>query len=177
MAAVHYEFSMTKKIKKARTKLIIGWREWCGLPELGLPGIVAKIDTGAKTSSLHAFKIRHFEKDGESWVRFIVHPAQRRRQPEITCEAKVIDERTITSSNGASEQRIVISTTMILGQQKFETELTLSNRDEMGFRMLVGRQSLSRRFMVDPSLSFAAGDYDDKDQALFSAKPLNAAAN
>lgn len=152
---------MTVRRVQTKAKLIIGWREWCGLPELGLPGITAKIDTGAKTSSLHAFKIKTFSRKGESWVRFVVHPLQRHRYPEIRCEARVVDERSVTSSNGCSEKRIVISTTMHLGLHNFATELTLSNRDEMGFRMLIGRQSLVKRFVVDPGLSLTLGDYDE----------------
>lgn len=146
-----------------KSKLIIGWREWCCLPDLGIAGINAKIDTGAKTSSLHAYKILPFSKDGELWVKFRVHPVQRHRQPEIQCQAKVEDQRDITSSNGTTETRYVIKTTMTLGAHTFATEITLSNRDEMGYRMLIGRQSLSQRFVVDPSLSYTTGDYDEKD--------------
>lgn len=147
---------------KYKAKLIIGWYEWCRFPDLNLPGITAKIDTGAKTSSLHAFKIRPFTRDGEKWVRFIVHPLQRRRHPEIKCEARVVDERPVTSSNGTTENRIVISTTLVMGGRSFKTELTLSNRDEMGFRLLIGRKSLVRRFIVDPSLKLTLGSFDEK---------------
>ena len=146
-----------------RSKMIIGWREWCSLPDLELPGIAAKIDTGAKTSSLHAFEIERFEKHGEQWVRFFIHPLKRHRRPEIKCQAKLADERTVTSSNGTTEHRYVINTTMILGSYTFATELTLTNRDEMGFRMLIGRQSLQKRFVVDPSLSYTLGDFDEHD--------------
>ncbi len=146
-----------------KSKLIIGWHEWCALPDLQLPGINAKIDTGAKTSSLHAYKIKPFSQNGETWVKFRVHPVQRRRYPEIECEAQVVDQRVVTSSNGTKETRYVIKTTLILGAHKFLTEITLSNRDEMGYRMLIGRQSLSQRFVVDPSLSHTTGDYDEKD--------------
>jgi len=152
---------MTQKLIKS--KLIIGWREWCSLPDLGLPGIAAKIDTGAKTSSLHAFKIRPFTRKGEQWVRFVVHPLQRRRQPEIRCEGKVVDERPVTSSNGTSEHRIVIRTDIVLGPYRFPTELTLTNRDDMGFRMLIGRKSLVKRYVVDPSVSLTLGEYDALD--------------
>jgi len=154
---------MTIGSLQKKSKLIIGWREWCSLPELELPGINAKIDTGAKTSSLHAYKIKPFTRDGESWVKFLVHPVQRHRNPEIECEAQVVDQRAVTSSNGTTENRYVISTTLILGAHCFKTEITLSNRDEMGFRMLIGRQSLAQRFVVDPSLSHTIGDYDEKD--------------
>jgi len=155
------EKPMIKKSQKNRSKLIIGWREWCALPELGLPGVAAKIDTGAKTSSLHAFKIKTFQRDGQLWARFNIHPIQRHRRPEIHCEARVIDKRIVTSSNGRGEPRLVIGTKMVLGPYRFATEITLSNRDEMGFRMLIGRKALARRFVVDPSLSMTLGENDE----------------
>lgn len=158
--------------KAARTpkipKSIIGWREWCAMPELALPGVLAKIDTGAKTSSLHAFDIRPGSR-GEDWLEFSVHPVQRRGKPVIRCEARCIDVRKVTSSNGRSEERPVIETVLELGPQRFRTEITLSNRDEMGFRMLIGRQSLTRRFIVDPSLSYGCGDRDERE--LYPLKP------
>lgn len=141
-------------------KAIIGWREWCALPDLALPGVLAKIDTGAKTSSLHAFDIRPGTR-GEDWLAFSVHPVQRRRKPVVHCEARCVDIRAITSSNGKSEERPVIETTLVLGPWTFVSEITLTNRDEMGFRMLIGRQSLNRRFVVDPSLSYCCGDRDE----------------
>jgi hypothetical protein len=153
---------MKKHPLKIKSKLIIGWREWCSLPELGLPGIAAKIDTGAKTSSLHAFNIETFSRDNKAWLRFCIHPIQRHRYPEIQCEAKMSDQRLVTSSNGAVENRFVINTTLTLGAFSFTTDVTLTNRDEMGFRMLIGRQSLSQRFVVDPCLSYTTGDYDEE---------------
>jgi len=149
---------------------IIGWREWCALPDLQLPGVLAKIDTGAKTSSLHAFNIRTSTR-GKDWLSFSIHPVQRRRNPEIRCEALCVDLRTVTSSNGKSEERPVIETVIQIGAQRFSTEITLTNRDEMGFRMLIGRQSLSRRFVVDPSLSYACGDRKEADLYAFSSAP------
>lgn len=146
---------------KFASKTIIGRREWCEFPDLGLPGVLAKVDTGAKTSTLHAFRIRPFQRDGEQWVSFAVHPVRRRRRPEIHTEARVVDERKVTSSNGETERRLVIATTMVLGSHRFMSELTLTNRDEMGYRMLLGRQSLARRFVVDPVLSLALGDRDE----------------
>lgn len=133
------------------------------MPELGLPGIAAKIDTGARTSSLHAFKIKTFQRNGELWARFAVHPVQRHRLPEIRCEAKVVDERSVTSSNGCAEQRLVIGTELVLGPHRFATELTLTNRDEMGFRMLIGRKALAKRFVVDPGLSMTLGERDEHE--------------
>ncbi|WOJ95477.1 RimK/LysX family protein [Congregibacter brevis] len=138
-------------------KAIIGWREWCALPDLALPGILAKVDTGAKTSSLHAFDVRQSDR-GEGWIDFSVHPVQRRKTPVIQCTAQCVDYRSVTSSNGKSEKRPVIQTTLEIGFRRFVTEITLTNRDDMGFRMLLGRQSLNKRFLVDPSLSYCCGD-------------------
>ena len=149
---------MAKKTPSAQARMIIGWREWCALPDLGLPGILAKIDTGARTSALHAFHIKRFTQDDTEWVSFAIHPLQRKRHPEILCQARLVDERVITSSNGKSEKRPVISTTLSLGCHQFDTEITLTNRDEMGCRMLVGRQSLKKRFLVDSALSYTLGD-------------------
>jgi ribosomal protein S6--L-glutamate ligase len=143
-------------------KAIIGWREWCELPDLKLPGVLAKIDTGAKTSSLHAFDIRESER-GEGWLCFSVHPVQRRRRPVIDCEARCVDVRAVTSSNGKSEERPVIETTLVIGGRAFRSEITLTNRDEMGFRMLIGRQSLNKRFLVDPALSYCCGDREEAE--------------
>lgn len=154
-----------------KSKLIIGWREWCSLPELGLPGVAAKIDTGAKTSSLHAFNIERFSRDGENWLRFRIHPIQRHRHPEILCEAKIKELRPVTSSNGAVENRYVIETALNLGPYNFTTEITLTNRDEMGFRMLIGRQFLSKHFVVDPSLSFTVGNHDE--ESLYPTLSIN----
>ena len=143
-------------------KAIIGWREWCALPELALPGVLAKIDTGAKTSSLHAFDIKRSDR-GVDWLEFYVHPVQRRRRPVVRCEALCVDVRGVTSSNGKTEERPVIETLIEMGPQRFRTQITLTNRDEMGFRMLIGRQSLTRRFIVDPSLSYGCGDRDESE--------------
>jgi ribosomal protein S6--L-glutamate ligase len=143
-------------------KAIIGWREWCALPDLELPGVLAKIDTGAKTSAIHAFDIRSSER-GDDWLSFFIHPVQRRRRPVIKCEARCVDYRAITSSNGKTEERPVIQTTLVLAGRSFLTEITLTNRDEMGFRMLIGRQSLHRRFIVDPALSFCCGQYEESE--------------
>ena len=143
-----------KKPSSKKVKKRIGWREWVRLPDLNVGRIKAKIDTGARTSVLHAFKIAPFTKDGASYVRFVVHPLQRLRKPEITCVALVIDHRNVTDSGGRVELRYVIRTSLKLGKSRWPIELTLTNRDQMGFRMLIGRQALRRRYVVDTGRSF-----------------------
>lgn len=143
-------------------KVIIGWQEWCALPDLGLPGVLAKIDTGAKTSALHAVDIKP-SKEMEGWLDFKVQPVRRRRRPAIACSARCIETRAVTSSNGETEQRPVVEVQLSLGGHTFLTEVTLTNRDDMGLRMLIGRQSLKRRFIVDPSLSCCCGTEDEAD--------------
>ena len=141
-------------VRPRKEKAVIGWREWVALPELGVDRVKAKIDTGARTSAIHAFEIRPFDRDGKRCVRFALHPVQHRREPVIYCEAPVVDERTVTSSNGKQEHRYVIETTLKLGDASWSIEMTLTNRDEMGFRMLLGRAAVRRRFIVDPGSSF-----------------------
>lgn len=137
-----------------RPKAIIGWREWVGLPDLDVLSIKAKVDTGARTSALHAHNlIEEMRADGP-WALFIVHPLQRRRMPAIACSARIVDRRRVLSSNGQAERRPVIHSRLLLDGAVFEIEITLTNRDQMGFRMLLGRQALRRRFLVDPALSY-----------------------
>jgi hypothetical protein len=143
----------TPSARKNIAKKVIGWREWIRLPDLYPGRIKAKIDTGARTSCLHAFKITPFTKDGAPYVRFLLHPLQRERTPEVSCVALVIDYRAVTDSGGRREQRYVIRTSLKLGTRRWPIELTLTNRDQMGFRMLIGRQAL-RRYMVDIGKSF-----------------------
>lgn len=140
-----------------RNKLMIGWEEWCSLPELGLPAIKAKIDTGAKTSALHAFDIKPFEKDGLQLVSFSVFPLQRNKDVYKTCAAEVIDERMIMNSGGHKELRYVIKTPLILGDQQWDIEITLSNRDPLTFRMLLGREALNGHVIIDPMKSMRQG--------------------
>ncbi|NVJ97979.1 MAG: ATP-dependent zinc protease [Alphaproteobacteria bacterium] len=141
-----------------RSKLIIGWREWAGLPDLGVEHIKAKVDTGAKTSAIHAYKVKKFMQDGAPWAEFRLHPVQKRKRPEILCRAPIVDERAVRSSSGHEEVRFVVSTTLRLGPFDRKIELTLTNRDDMGFRMLIGRQALMKQFIVDSGLSYALGE-------------------
>ena len=137
-----------------KKKKIVGWREWVKLPDMKVLKIKAKLDTGARTSALHAFRVTPFTKDGAAYVLFYIHPLQRRSKPETKCVALVIDYRTITDSGGKREERPVIRTVLKIGKSRYPIELTLTNRDQMGFRMLLGRQALRRRYLVDPSRSF-----------------------
>jgi hypothetical protein len=144
-----------KKKKKSSACPVIGWREWVGLPDFGVDKIKVKVDTGARTSALHAHRITKFTKDNATYVRFFVHPTQRKKKPEIECTALVVDEREVKNSGGKATKRFVIRTQIKVGDATWPIELTLTNRDEMGFRMLLGRQAVRRRFLVDPGRSYA----------------------
>lgn len=139
---------------------IIGWREWITLTEFGLPPIKAKIDTGARTSALHTFFVDSFKKGGQQWVRFGLHPDQHSTEFTVECEALVKDRRWVTDSGGHRQRRFVIDTQMSLGQVLFTAEMTLTKRDNMKFRMLLGRTAINDRFVVDPSLSYRQGGHD-----------------
>ena len=135
-------------------RLTVGWREWVGLPDLGVASIKAKIDTGARTSALHVTNLIRFERDGRSWVRFTVHPVQRADRPAVTAEAALLERRPVRSSSGHTEDRLVITTGLRVGSETWPIELTLARRDEMGFRMLIGRTALRRRAVIDPGRSY-----------------------
>lgn len=139
-------------------KLIVGSQEWCSLPDLNIPAIKARVDSGAKTSSIHAFNIQPFKRDSQPWVSFEVHPIQNDRKTSIRCEAPIIDRRHVKSSSGSSEKRFVIMSTLVLGGNTWKIELTLNNRDSMGYRMLLGREAMKDRMLVDPASSYALGD-------------------
>ena len=146
---------MAKKVQKNLT--ILGWREWVVLPDLKVRKIKAKIDTGARTSSLQAFDLRKFRRGRQTWVSFSIHPLQRNTKKEIPVKARVVEERRVKSSNGEWTLRPVIRTTLAIEDRQWPIELTLINRDEMGFRMLLGREATRGRFVVDPGRSFLTG--------------------
>ena len=135
-------------------KQVIGWREWVALPELGVNRIKAKIDTGARTSAIHAFDIEVCKKGSQEWVQFTIHPYQKNDTEIQMCTCPVRDIRVITNSGGLQERRVVIETQLSIGCQSWPIEVTLTNRDQMGFRMLLGRTAIKGRFLIDPGKSF-----------------------
>lgn len=135
-------------------KGVLGWREWVALPDFGVGAIKAKVDTGARTSALHAYQVDEFEECGVRMVRFALHPYQRRNDVEIACVAAVADERWVSDSGGHRERRLVIVTTVQVGEVRRAIEITLANRDSMGFRMLLGRSALQGRYLVDADGSY-----------------------
>ncbi|MGD1897073.1 MAG: ATP-dependent zinc protease [Phormidesmis sp.] len=138
-----------------RTDLpLIGWRERLALPELSVTSVKAKIDTGARSSALHAFDIELFKRADVDFVRFKVHPAQRHKKKTVTVEAQLLEMRSIRSSSGQAEMRPVIETLVATNSLQWPIELTLTNRDMMGFRMLLGRQAVRQRFLVDSGQSY-----------------------
>jgi ribosomal protein S6--L-glutamate ligase len=138
-------------------KIILGSEEWCSLPELGIPSIKARVDSGAKTSALHAINIAPFKKEGQNWVKFDINPIQNNVKTIIHCEAPLVDKRVVKSSSGFREQRYVIQTSLDIGNSKWVIEMTLTNRDSMGFRMLLGREAMSGRVLVDPEQQYLLG--------------------
>jgi len=138
-------------------KMRVGWREWVAFPDLGMDRVKAKVDTGARSSALHAFDVEQFERDGARWVRFRVHPRQRDDEHEVRCEAPLVDEREVKSSTGRVTLRPVVLTDLEWMGERWEIELTLVRRDQMGFRCLIGRQAMRKRWIVDPATSFVGG--------------------
>lgn len=136
---------------------MLGWREWIGFPELVIAQIKAKVDTGARTSCLHAFRLEPFEKDGAPWLRFDIHPSQTDNEAVLQCEAPVLDQRIVRDSGGHEELRYVLETTMTIGGFSKSIEVTLTDRDTMKFRVLLGRTALQGSFTVDPSRSYLVG--------------------
>lgn len=141
---------------KEISRTVIGWREWIALPSLAIERVKAKIDTGARTSSLHAYDIQEFSRANRKYVRFIVHPQQRNQKISIPCETRMLEKRRVKDSGGKVTVRPVILTHINLGGKIWEIELTLTNRSEMGFRMLLGRQALKQNFLINPGKSYLA---------------------
>ncbi|WP_149085419.1 MULTISPECIES: ATP-dependent zinc protease family protein [Microbacterium] len=143
--------------RSTHSNTLTGWREWVSLPDLGVDWIKAKIDTGARTSSLHAFDIQEFTRDDEAWVRFRVKPWQDSQEDAVVVESPVHDRRAVRSSSGHAQERFVVQLMIRLVDREVLAEVTLSNRDEMGFRMLIGREALRQGYVVDPARSFLGG--------------------
>lgn len=135
----------------------LGWREWIALPEQGVPWIKTKVDTGARTSSIHAFGLEAFDRNDTPWVRFEIHPWQRSTSDAVTAELPVHDRRLVRPSSGEEEERYVVLMPITVAGLTVPAEITLSQRDAMGFRMLLGRQAMRRRFLVDPGRSYLGG--------------------
>jgi len=150
-------------------QIVFGWEEWVALPDLGLVAIKAKVDTGAKTSSLHAFAIESYGREGNRRVRFGVHPIPERPDIELFCSAPLIDQRTVVSSNGESELRYVIATSIKVGGETWPIEVSLTNRESMQYRMLVGREALTGTIIVNPNESCVQGELSD---SLYEEFPL-----
>ena len=153
-------------------KLVIGKEEWCALPSLHLPAIKAKIDSGARTSALHADNIHIYTARGEKMVRFDVHPIQKDRRITVHCRAPLVEERDVKSSSGHTERRPVIETPIRIGSVTQNIQLTLTNRDSMGYRMLLGREAMQGRMLIDPEKSFLQGRYSDAEARHFYREDL-----
>lgn len=136
---------------------LAGWREWVSLPGLGVPWVKAKLDTGARSSAIHVFDLEETERDGERWARFSIHPWQKSDEDAVDAECPVLDTREVRSSSGHSEERLVVAMDLTLMGRTVPVEVTLANRDEMGFRMLVGREALRQGYAVDPGASYLGG--------------------
>lgn len=136
---------------------VLGWREWLSFPELGIPKVKAKVDTGARTSCLHAFFVEPFDRAGDAWVRFGIHPEQGDTDLEIICEAPIKDQRSVRDSGGHEEFRYVIETLVAIGGSQHRVEVTLTDRDTMKFRALLGRTAIRGKYVVDSGRSFLQG--------------------
>ncbi|MDX1632793.1 MAG: RimK/LysX family protein [Thermoanaerobaculia bacterium] len=146
--------------ENAPSRPVLGWREWTALPELGVSRIKVKVDTGARSSALHAFAIRREEVNGETWLRFKIHPIQKDSRSTVEARARMVDERSVRSSSGQQSSRPVVVSPVLIGSDRWPIEITLVRRDLMGFRMLLGRQAVRGRYLVDPGRSFLRGEPD-----------------
>lgn len=143
--------------KSDNSRIIVGWREWLVLPELGIPAIKAKIDTGARTSALHTFDLHTFRSKGKLMVKFGIHPLQRKLIPEIYCTAEVLDKRIVSDSGGHREERYVIQTVLSINEKSWTIQITLTDRSDMRFRMLLGREAMNHNISVRPDKSYLTG--------------------
>ena len=143
-------------IARDRSKHVLGWREWVRFPDLGVDRIKVKVDTGARTSALHAFGLEEIEREGTTYAKFEIHPVQRRSRPALPVELPILGRRRIRDSGGRVEERPVVEVAIELAGQRWPIEVTLTRRDMMGFRMLLGRRAIRGRFVVDPGSSYQA---------------------
>jgi hypothetical protein len=148
---------LDQTVAKQRQLMTLGWREWVSLPDLGLPHIKAKVDTGARTSAIHAFALSTYQQGDEERVEFRMHPNQKDVETVVVCDAAVIDKRVVTDSGGHKEERLVIETTLQIGEHAWPIEATLTARDDMLFRMLIGRTAMKGRAVVNPGRSYVIG--------------------
>ena len=149
---------MPQDSRRLDGRLVVGWREWLGLPELGVPAIRAKVDTGARSSALHVEGLALFRRGGREWVRFGLHPGGPEDPPVTGCEAEVVDRRRVTDSGGHSTERIFIRTALAIAGLVLPVEVNLSDRRNMLFPMLLGRTAMAGRVLVDPDRSFVLGE-------------------
>ena len=148
------------KIEKLK---LIGSQEWCAFKELKIPSILARIDSGAKTSSIQATDIKLIKKNDENWVRFVVYPLQNNTNVSVTCKAKLVGKRSVKGSFGISEDRLIITTPVSLGEDTFDIELSLANRNTMEFRMLLGREAMANRYLINPAIRKVQKVYSKKE--------------
>jgi len=154
-------------VRRRKVELpVIGWREWVKIPDLGVDNIKAKVDSGARSSSMHAVNLKTFDRDGEQWVRFRIYPIQRSKKDAINAEARVLEFRSVKSSSGIANIRPVILTKIALLGKVWEVELTLAGRDNMGFRMLLGREAFRKHFLVDGGKSYYGGKPDKSKKTI-----------
>lgn len=142
----------------SNTPSLLGWREWVGLPELNLAKIKAKVDTGARSSAIHAFELDPYKKNGENWIMFAIHPEQNNTDIVIECHAPIKDRRIVSDSGGHKQHRYVIETPLVIGQSIITAEVTLTNRDSMMFRMLLGRTAIRDHYLIAADQSFLQGE-------------------